>query len=302
MGTSPFARTIFQLMLKARCCEIIAVITQPDKPAGRGHKIQTSSVKQWAQEHNLPILQPSNINTEQSIAQLKRLQVDLHIVAAYGQILKPEVIETAKRDCINVHASLLPKWRGAAPVQRAIQMGDTRTGVSIMRVVKGLDSGAVMAMQEVSIAPSDTALTLEQKLAAVGGKLLMHSIEQFDSAQWREQDSNLATYAKKIAPSEAHIGFNRPARELQAMVQAMTPSPGAWLLVGDKRIKLAGASVCNSSAGRIGRVLEWGARLKVQCAQCAISFDYIQFPGKKMTRIQDFYNGQVDLFTVGEIL
>ena len=307
MGTSPFARIIFESLISIKKTSIknfnvVAVVTQPDRPAGRGKKLQASAVKQLATESNLNLYQPNNINSEDSIAVLKSLQADVIVVVAFGQILKAAVLNTAKLECINVHASLLPRWRGAAPIQRALAAGDTTTGIAIMRMVSKLDAGDIMLSKAINILKDDTAATLEQRLAQLAATLLPEAINGLATANWQQQDEAKVTYAHKVLPEQAQLDFTKPAATVCNMVRAMTTKPGAWLIHNGNRIKLAQPSITTGKTTKAGEILSWGDNLTIQCADNAICFNSIQYPSKKMLAISQFSNGRKDLFKVGEVI
>ena len=223
-GTPVFAAVALDA-LNVAGHEIALVLTQPDRPAGRGLQLLTSAVKRLAQERALPIAQPPKIRDAAAVDQVKRIAPDAIVVAAYGLILPSELLGVPRLGCINVHASLLPRWRGAAPIQRAILAGDGETGITIMQMDAGLDTGAILLQEALPIASDDTAQTLHDRLAALGGRLIVQALEEPRTP--RPQDDALATYAAKIEKREAEIDWNQPAELIERKVRAFNPAPGA---------------------------------------------------------------------------
>ena len=227
-GTPDFAAVHLKALLEANF-EIVAVYTPPDRPAGRGHKLTPSPVKSLALEHNLPVFTPVNFKDEADIAAWESHQADLAIVVAYGLILPERVLNAPRLGCINVHGSLLPKWRGAAPIQRALLSGDPITGVTIMQIVKALDAGAMLVKRELTIAPEDTSGTLFERLATLGASALVDSLpailEQKISPE--PQDEAQVTYAQKLTKDECPLDFTKSAAELALQVRGLNPWPVA---------------------------------------------------------------------------
>ena len=223
-GTPAFAASALEALLLAGH-HVPLVLTQPDRPAGRGLKSQASAVKQLALSHQLPVAQPVSLKDEAVVAQLAAVNADVMIVAAYGLILPEAVLQLPRLGCLNIHASLLPRWRGAAPIQRAILDGDPETGITIMQMDAGLDTGAMLLTEAIAIADEDTAQTLHDKLAALGAQLIVRALREQHTAV--AQDNARATYAAKITKAEARIDWNRPAAELARAIRAYNPVPGA---------------------------------------------------------------------------
>ena len=226
-GTPEFAAVVLRGLLESGH-EVAAAYTQPDRPAGRGRRLRASHVKIVAEEQGVPVRQPATLRSPESQASLRTFAPDVIAVAAYGLLLPPEVLAIPRDGCINVHASLLPRWRGAAPIQRAILAGDDRTGVSIMEMDEGLDTGAVLARSEVPILETDSAGDLHDRLAALGARVLVHTLERLHGAraEARPQRTSDARYAPRIAREEARLDWTRSARELDRVVRAMNPFPG----------------------------------------------------------------------------
>ena len=233
MGTPGFAATILDGLANWQGGEIVGVYTQPDRPRGRGRKLTPSDVKKLAQARRFEVYQTENFQDPQDVAFLKELRPDVICVAAYGLILPVSVLQIPAHGCINVHASLLPKYRGAAPIQRAIQMGDPSTGITIMRMDKGLDTGDMMLQRALAIGIDDTAATLHDELADLGARMLVEALELVvaGTAHYIPQNDDLATYAPKLAKQEGIIDWNRPALEIHNHIRAMHPWPGAGCCV-----------------------------------------------------------------------
>jgi methionyl-tRNA formyltransferase len=281
--------------------EIIAVITQPDKPGKRGKKPISSPVKELALELNLPILQPSRITADD----IAPLNPDLLVVVAYGQILKEDVLNTPTHGCINVHGSLLPRWRGAAPIQRAIMAGDDETGICIMKMDAGLDTGDVLITDQVLIRPDDTSASLTEKLVHCGQQALLRGIGQIEegTASFTPQIDEGMTYAKKLKKEEGEINWQGDALTIARQINAFNPDPVAFTFLNDLRIKLwhAQASSHNKS-GLPGEILELSkAGLWIACGEGAILISKIQLPLGKGAILngQDVLNARKDLLAPG---
>ncbi len=236
-GTPSFAVPTLARLIDSRH-SVVGVVTQPDRARGRGQRVVFSPVKDLARSHGLPVLQPTTLNAEDVLRELLLLNADIGVVAAYGRILPQSVLDIPARGLINVHASLLPRWRGAAPIHRAIQAGDGVTGVTIMRVVLALDAGPMLSRVEVPIVETDNAVELERALAAAGADLLVKTLDDLDSRQLPEipQDETLVTYAKKIERGDGRIDWTRPAREIHNQIRALHPWPHASALFRGKRV------------------------------------------------------------------
>lgn len=230
MGTPELAAVSLRALVAARDFQIVGVVTQPDQPKGRGLKLQTSPVKEIALRENLPVLQPERARAENFIKQLAELQPELIAVAAYGQILPKAILDLPRFGCLNVHTSLLPKYRGAAPIQHAILNGDSETGVTIMKMDAGLDTGDTLARETTPIQATDNSQTLHDRLAEIGAKLLVKTIPDYVTGkiQLRPQMSEGVTYAPKIKKQDGQIDWTQPARVIWNRVRAMVPWPGAF--------------------------------------------------------------------------
>lgn len=274
-GTPDFAAVHLRALIGAGQ-EVCAVITQPDQPVGRGRKMTPSPVKQFAMQHDIPVLQPNRLVR----ADLSAYPVDLMIVVAYGQILRPDVLAFPTRGCINVHASLLPKWRGAAPIARAILAGDRETGISLMQMDRGLDTGAVLAQVRTPIEKTDTSASLEARLAELGQDLLVSSLDEFDNLAPVAQASSGETYAEKIQTSEAQIDWLQPAEHVRNHIHGFNPHPGAFSFANDLRVKFWTAELqTGSHTAAPGTILDVTRQgLIVCCGEGSLLVTSLQLP------------------------
>lgn len=292
MGTPDFALTILQKLYDEKY-EIAAVVTQTDKPKGRGHKIQFSPVKNFALEHNLPLLQPKTLKDENLVTQLKSFDADLFIVAAYGKIIPENILQLPKYFSINVHASLLPKYRGAAPIQHAIANGETVSGVTIMKMDKGMDTGDIILQKKCDIFADDTYQTLYEKLSLLGSEALFETLNQFDSIEFKKQDDSLASYAPLITKDFCHIDWNKTSLEIMNLIRALKPNPGAYTLYENKIFKVwqltdypvYGTEEC----GKIIAVNNDG--IAVKTFDGALLITQLQEQGRKIMLATDYLKG-----------
>jgi len=241
-GTPPFAAAALNALADAGH-EIVLVLTQPDRPAGRGMKLAPSAVKQAALMRGLPLSQPASLKTPEALAELRTADADVMVVAAYGLILPQAVIELPRFGCLNIHASLLPRWRGAAPIQRAILAGDPETGITIMQMDAGLDTGAMLAKIALPIRDGDTAASLHDALAETGARAIVAALANYAALAPEPQDAAHATYAAKLSKEEAKLDWIRSAPELERAVRAFNPAPGAWTLLDGAPLKIWSARV-----------------------------------------------------------
>jgi len=269
----------------------VAVLTQPDRPAGRGKRLTESPVKQYAVKQGIELLQPTSLRDDKVVAALAVLDADLMIVVAYGQVLPQSVLDIPKAGCVNVHASLLPRWRGAAPIQAAILAGDKQTGVCLMAMTAGLDCGPIYSCAALDIGAQETAGELHDRLATAGGALLTEHLADIitEKALAQAQDDSKASYAAKIETSDARLNWQRPAAELARMVRAYNPVPGAYFMLDDARIKCWDAkSVANVPAAP-GVVTAAGADgVVVACGEGALCMQSLQRPGKRPVSSAEF--------------
>ncbi|MEI7841404.1 MAG: methionyl-tRNA formyltransferase [Gallionellaceae bacterium] len=292
-GTPAFAAHALKALLDKQF-EIVAVLTQPDRPSGRGMQLKASPVKQLALEHGITVLQPPSLKGADIQEQLASYQADLMIVAAYGLILPKIVLEIPRLGCWNIHASLLPRWRGAAPIQRAILAGDQQTGITIMQMDVGLDTGDMLLKKECSITASDTSETLHAKLAELGASAILEALtlHQENKIQAKSQDNDLASYASKLGKEESQIDWSKNAQEIARNVRGYNPFPGAASVLNETQLKIWQASVCESKAGEPGEVLQVEKNaLVVACGEGALSLEVIQKPNAKALPVTQFLQG-----------
>jgi len=295
-GTPNFAVPSLQALLDAQdLVEVVAVLTQPDRPAGRGRQVQSGPVKQLAIERRIPLLQPLSLRDAAVQDALHGLSPDLMVVAAYGLILPQGVLDTPELGCVNVHASLLPRWRGAAPIARAIEAGDVVTGITLMQMAAGLDTGPVLARSETSILMEDTAATLQTRLAQLGGRLLADSLAAILSSSLPAvpQEESAATYARKLERDEAPIDWSRPATEVANKVRALNPWPVAETCLGTQRLRIWHANAVTLPDHRDPGVVIAADRegVVVACGEGSVCLTELQRIGGKVLRPGDFLNG-----------
>lgn len=304
-GTPDFAARHLAALIQANC-ELVGVYTQPDRPAGRGKKLSPSAVKSLALEHQIPVFQPENFKSDEAKAQLAALNADLMIVVAYGLLLPLTVLNTPTLGCINVHGSLLPRWRGAAPIQRAIWAGDATTGVTIMQMDEGLDTGAMLSKSELPILASDTSASLYDKLAELGPTALLETVKAIanQTAQAQPQDDAHANYAKKLTKEEALINWQDKADFIGRCIRAFNPWPCSYFQLDDQNIKVWQAEVLNQTSNAQPGTIIAATKAGIQVATGAgiLNLLQIQIPGKKAMAVQDVLNAKQDWFTVGRQL
>lgn len=283
---------------------VIAVYTQPDRPAGRGKKLMPSAVKSLALDNDTPVYQPASLKNEEVQRELASLNADIMIVVAYGLILPKAVLDAPKLGCLNVHGSLLPKWRGAAPIQRAIWAGDKFTGISIMQMDEGLDTGAVLLEKSMAITGLATSADLYEDLAELGPQALIETLENLDNLTPSVQDNDEATYAHKLCKEEARIDWTLSAQQLARNVRAFNPWPFVWFIHNEESIKVWQVEVVESfgelTVGTIVNVDKEG--IEVATGEHNLLLSTIQIPGKKAQAVSDIINGKPDLFVVGQRL
>jgi methionyl-tRNA formyltransferase len=298
MGTADLACASLRALCREKDFTVIAVVSQPDKPKGRDLKLQPTPVKALALAEGLPVLQPSRARDEAFIAELRQLQPDLIAVAAYGQILPQAILDLPRFGCLNVHTSLLPKYRGAAPIQWAILNGDAETGVTIMKMDAGLDTGPMLVQATTPISAADDAQTLHDRLAELGGDLLVKTIPDYVSGKItpRPQPAEGASHARKITKEDGQIDWTQPARVLWNRVRGLTPWPGAFTYLsmeGQRRLlKIWSAEVEAQLSGQRGTVLRADkAGLVVGCGEQALRILQLQREGGRRMRVSEFLAG-----------
>jgi len=289
-GTPHFAANALQALLGRH--HIAAVLTQPDRPAGRGMQLSQSPVKQLALQHGIPVLQPLSLKNEAIQQTLGALNADVMVVAAYGLILPGPVLAIPRYGCLNIHASLLPRWRGAAPIQRAILAGDKETGITIMQMDEGLDTGAMLLRRTCPISGEDTASTLHDKLAGLGASSLLEALELLEQGKLvpEAQNDAMACYAAKLQKSEAGIDWTRSAEEIHRAIRAFNPFPGSVTnLANAAGIKIWRACLQPERGGPPGEVLQVGkSGILVACGTGALNLKTLQRPGGKSQPAQQF--------------
>ena len=304
-GTPEFAAHHLDALIAAGC-HVVGVFTQPDRPAGRGKKLTASPVKALAQTHSLPVFQPPSLRDPEAQRQLANLEPDLFIVVAYGLLLPQAVLDIPRFGCINVHASLLPRWRGAAPIQRAIEAGDTETGITIMQMDAGLDTGDMLLEIRCPITDQDTGGSLHDRLAQVGPPALLDTLALLAKGELRPtaQDDNLATYAAKITKKEAAIDWQRDAVHIDRQVRAFNPFPVAFARLGEAHLRIWTAAPVDIASDKApGTVIAVGDDgITVACGRGALKIHEAQLPGKKRLPVTDILRGNPTLFTVGDRL
>jgi len=282
-GTPEFALASLRALVDAGT-RPIAVLTQPDRPAGRGKRVTASPVKEYALQAGIDVMQPPTLKNADVVTELAALSCDLMIVAAYGLILPQDVLDLPTHGCVNVHASLLPRWRGAAPIQAAILNGDPETGISLMSMTAGLDCGPIYVTNALSIGADETAGELHDRLADLGGRLLVQRLDAIVSGELDavEQDESQAIYAPKISKQDAVMDWRRSAHELQRLVRAYNPVPGAWFELDDQRIRCWNVSILDDVLDEPGKVVSTGRRgIIVACGEGGLILETLQRPGKR---------------------
>ena len=294
LGTPDFAVASLRRIVEAGI-EVACVYSQPPAPRGRGHELRPSPAHAFAEAHGLPVRTPASMRDPAEVTAFRVLGLDAAVVVAFGQILPREVLEAPKLGAFNLHGSLLPRWRGAAPIQRAIMAGDAVTGVQVMRMTEGLDEGPILATQTLRIGPLDTAGTLHDRMAEAGAELLVRTLHALERGEAREtpQASDGVTYAKKIRPREARIDWTRPGAEVDRKIRGLSPAPGAWFELptdrGPVRVK-ALLSANEDADGAPGEVLD--EALLVACGSGAVRLLRVQREGRAAQDAEAFLRGQ----------
>ncbi len=304
-GTPDFAATALKALIAAGHT-IVGVYSQPDRPAGRGRKLQPSPVKQVALDHEIPVFQPETLKTAEAQKQLADLKPDVMIVAAYGLILPKAVLDIPTHGCLNIHASLLPRWRGAAPIQRAIAAGDSETGITIMQMDEGLDTGAMLLKSLTAIDTSDTGGSLHDRLAELGGKAIIKALELLKKGELtgEPQNDDLACYASKLSKTEGHIDWATDATAIERLIRAFNPWPGTYTDLGDQRIRIheARALVTDSDAFPGTVVHRDRDGIDIACGNGTLRITRLQLPGSRAQSVNDLINGGKELLMPGQEL
>lgn len=294
-GTPEFAAVSLRALLATPTCNVVGVLTQPDRPAGRGRHLTASPVKQVAEAAGIEVFQPERASSAESLQRLEALGADVMVVVAYGQILSAALIDMAPLGSINVHASLLPRWRGAAPIQRAIMAGDTETGVCIMQVVEALDAGPVIHCRQTAIGPDDTQGSLHDRLAELGAEALVEALQEASRSGAfvaTEQDPAGVTYAHKIRATDLPLDWIRPAHLLDCQVRALSPRPGASTVIAGHELKVLATRVVDTAdSGVPGTLTIERNSLHVACGEHALALLEVKPAGKQAMDIRAFING-----------
>ena len=318
-GTPEFAALHLQALLDDKSHEIVAVYTQPDRPAGRGKKLKPSPVKVLAEHHGLTILQPLSLKNSEQQQILAQLNADIMVVVAYGLLLPLAILDTPKQGCINVHASLLPRWRGAAPIQRAIEAGDTETGVTIMQMDVGLDTGDMLCTAHCTIEKMDTGGSLHDKLAIIGPPALLATLQQITqgTATPEKQNDTLSNYAPKMTKEEALLDWSQPAEVLDRKIRAFNPFPVTYTTLNNERIRIWQAKLIttDSESASPGTICEPenlckpnsppkfnSQGIQVATGEGSLLITELQLPGKKHLPVSEVLKSRADLFTPATVL
>ncbi|WP_019274027.1 methionyl-tRNA formyltransferase [Vibrio coralliilyticus] len=301
-GTPDFAARHLAALLSSEH-EVIAVYTQPDRPAGRGKKLTASPVKNIALEHDIPVYQPENFKSDDAKQALADLNADLMVVVAYGLLLPQAVLDTPKLGCINVHGSILPRWRGAAPIQRSIWAGDQETGVTIMQMDIGLDTGDMLKIATLPIEATDTSASMYEKLAGLGPQALVECLADIADGKTspEKQDDELANYAKKLSKEEARINWNDDAEHIERCVRAFNPWPMSHFEAADNSIKVWQSRVDVQTTTEVpGTILQADKTgIYIATGKHVLVLEQLQVPGKKAMPVQDILNSRASWFEVG---
>ncbi|HAW48018.1 MAG TPA: methionyl-tRNA formyltransferase [Roseovarius sp.] len=287
MGTPGFSVPVLDALVAAGH-EVAAVYCQPPRPAGRGKKARPSPVQARADALGLPVRHPASLKGANEQAEFAALGADVAVVVAYGLILPQAVLDAPHFGCLNIHASLLPRWRGAAPIQRAIMAGDAETGVCIMRMEAGLDTGPVLLRERLAIGSQETAGGLHDRLSALGARLIVEALGRLDGLEPEPQPEDGITYAAKIDKAEARVDWSRPAEEVDRLIRGLSPFPGAWCMAGDERVKLLGSCLAEGQ-GAPGEVLDDAAT--VACGRGAVRLLRLQRAGRAAQDAGEFLRG-----------
>ena len=287
MGTPNFSVPALKALAQSNH-QICAVYSQPPRPAGRGKKLRLSDVHKEALDLGLTVHNPTSFKSDKDRTIFRKLKADIAIVVAYGLILPNQILSAPKFGCLNIHASLLPRWRGAAPIQRAIMEGDDETGVCIMKMEEGLDTGPVLSSRKIQIKENDNAKILSERLSLVGSKLIVEVLDALSEFKAYSQSAAGVTYARKIEKSETKIDWSLPAKTINRKIRALSPFPGAWTEINGERIKLLASKVINKE-NKPGMILDKG--FSIACGQKAVEITEAQRPGKSAQKSDVFLRG-----------
>lgn len=307
-GTPDFAASALSALIKSEH-KVVAVYTQPDRPAGRGRKLRASPVKDVALQHDIPVLQPENLKETEAQDELRIFNADVMVVAAYGLILPQVVLDIPRLGCLNIHASLLPRWRGAAPIQRAIAAGDKESGITIMQMNAGLDTGDILQLVSCPISNDDNGGSLHDRLAEMGANAILKTLSELDSdkIQPMQQDDSLATYAHKLDKKEAQINWQHSAIEIERLIRAFNPWPVAFTIFNEKTFRILQAQVLPASSNlqpdiKPGTIISSDKKgLDVSCGEGILRLLIIQPAGSKAMDVAAFMNGHAKQLPVGTV-
>ncbi len=288
MGTPDFAVKALEALAARH--EVVCVYTREPQEAGRGKKLTKSPVHEFAEAHGILVRTPKTLRSAEAQAELKALQADISVVAAYGLILPQAVIEAFPLGCINIHGSLLPRWRGAAPIQRAIEAGDNESGITIMKVVEKLDAGDMLLKGSVPITAETTGEMLHDAMAGLGAELIVKALDNWQNLHAEPQDERLVTYAAKIDKAESRLDFSMPAEVLERKIRAFNPYPAVYFEYGGERYKILRAKVVDET-GEAGAILDGAGRLVIACGDKALEVTEIQRQGKKKMPTEELLRG-----------
>lgn len=300
-GTPEISRIVLEELINVGQHSVDMVLTQPDRPAGRGRKLKQSEVKLCALENNISVLQPE---TSKELTSDSLKDCDLILVVAYGLLITPEILATPKYGCINIHTSLLPRWRGAAPIQRAIEEGDNKTGITIMQMDSGLDTGPILEQFVCSILPNDTAKTLHDRLAIMSAKNINDSLSKIVKRQTNaiKQDNSKATHAKKISKQDAKIDWSQSAIRLERKIRAFNPFPIAHTVINNINVRIWEAEIKRSSEDLVvGTLLNNKTGISIMTGKDVLTITRLQLPGKRPMSAIDFLNGHPDFINDNNI-
>ena len=303
-GTPQFSADHLQALLDQGEHQVVAVYTQPDRRSGRGKKLQASPVKKIAEQANIPVLQPLTLKDEDALEELAKLNADVMIVAAYGLLLPQLALDTPKFGCINIHASLLPRWRGAAPIERAIIAGDHSSGITIMQMALGLDTGDMLFKSLCDIASDETGDSLRGKMTALGIPLLFETLSAIDAKTINpeQQNDNESNYAVKIDKKEALINWHESAEQIDRKIRAFTSAMGCHTFLNEQRIRIVkAAAVASNKDIAAGTIVSINKKsIIVQCENSGLEISMLQIPGAKAMDIAALLNGRPDFFKLGD--
>lgn len=301
-GTPDFAARHLDALLTSHH-DVVGVFTQPDRPAGRGNKLTPSPVKVLAESHQIPVFQPKSLRPAESQQLIQALDADIMVVVAYGLILPQTVLDMPKQGCINVHGSLLPRWRGAAPIQRALWAGDKQTGITIMQMDAGLDTGDMLSKLSCDIQPEDTSASLYNKLAELGPRAMLNTLADLEAgiAEPETQNEALVTYAEKLSKEEALLNWQLSAEQLERCIRAFNPWPVSYFMVEGQPVKVWQADVLPGNGDEPGTIVAADkSGIQVATAEGILNITQLQPAGKKAMSAQDLLNSRRDWFVVGQ--